>query len=130
MSNSNITCVIIDDDGVLRSLMASILRNSEINVVGEAATADLGLKLCKELRPKLVFLDINLPERSGLDLMPEIMGECPDTQIVMVSGDAKIDLVRKALTQGAKGFVVKPFTSARLLEAVERSMGVKLQEIS
>ena len=127
MPNTNLTCVIIDDDGVLRSLMASILRNNGVNVVGESATADHGVRLCKDLRPKLVLLDINLPERSGLDLMPEITQDSPDSQIIMVSGDAKIDLVRKALTQGAKGFVVKPFTSAKLIDTVERSLGVTLQ---
>lgn len=124
MQNRTITCVIIDDDGVLRSLMGSILRRANIEIVGEATSAETGLNICKEHQPRLILLDINLPGKSGLELIPEILADSPKSRIVMVSGDAKIELVRQAMISGATGFVVKPFTSARLLDAVGRSMGL------
>lgn len=124
MPHRKLTCVIIDDDGVLRSLIGSILRRNSVEVVGEAARPDTALALCREHNPRLILLEINLPERSGLDLLPEIMALCPQARVVMISAEATIERVRAALNQGAAGFVVKPFTSARLLDAVGRSLGL------
>lgn len=118
-------CVIIDDDSVLRSLISSILRSADFEVVGESARGDSGLKLCLEQHPNLVLLDINLPDdASGIDLLPEILSIHPQPKVIMITGDATVERVRSALSLGAAGFVVKPFTAAKLLDAVGRAMGI------
>ena len=124
MASRKISAVIIDDDGVLRSLMTSILRRADVEVVAEGLRAEQGLELCVQHQPHLVLLDINLPETSGLDLLPRLLRACPQTRVVMVSGEATMERVRQSLGQGAAGFVVKPFTSARLLDAVGRALGL------
>lgn len=124
MASRKISAVIIDDDGVLRSLMTSILRRADVEVVGEGLRAEQGLELCALHQPHLVLLDINLPEGSGIDLLPRLLQACPKTRVVMVSGEATLERVRQALGQGAAGFVVKPFTSARLLDAAGRALGL------
>ncbi|MBS1155105.1 MAG: response regulator receiver [Proteobacteria bacterium] len=124
MASRKISAVVIDDDGVLRSLMTSILRHADVEVVGEALRAESGLELCQHHQPHLVLLDINLPETSGLALLPQVLQSCPKTRVVMVSGEATFERVNSALSQGAAGFVVKPFTSARLLDAAGRALGL------
>jgi len=120
-----ITAVIIDDDSVLRSLTSAILRNADIEIVGEASQADAGLKLCLSHHPKLVVLDINLPnDASGIDLLPEVLSIEPAPKVIMITGDATLERVRTCLQLGAAGFVVKPFTPAKLLDAVGRALGL------
>jgi len=120
-----ITCVIIEDDAVLRSLTSAIMRSADIEVVGEASQADAGLKLCLSHHPKLVLLDINLPDdANGIDLLPEVLSISPTPKVIMVTGDATLERVRTCLQLGAAGFVVKPFTPAKLLDAVGRALGL------
>jgi DNA-binding NarL/FixJ family response regulator len=122
---SKLSAVIIDDDSVLRSLTSAILRNADIEIAGEASQADTGLKLCLGCKPDLVLLDINLPnDASGIDLLPEILLIDPAPKVIMITGDATLDRVRTSLQLGAAGFVVKPFTPAKLLDAVGRSLGL------
>lgn len=120
-----LTSVIIDDDSVLRSLMSSILRRADFEIVGEATRADTGLKLCMERHPRLILLDINLPEEAnGIDLLPQLLAITPEPKVIMVTGEATIERVRECLQLGAAGFVVKPFTQAKLLDAIGRAIGV------
>ncbi|MBE9610376.1 response regulator [Chitinilyticum piscinae] len=118
------TCILIDDDSVLRGVMSSILRSADIDVLAESAHADNVIELVKQHHPRLVMLDINLPERSGLELLPEILKLDPPPKVVMVTAEATVDRVRTALGSGAAGFVVKPFTPAKLLAAVGHALGL------
>lgn len=124
MPNRKLTCVIIDDDGVLRSLITSILRRSAVEVVGEATHTGSALNLCRTHQPRLVLLDIALRDKSGLELLPEILAVSPESRVMMVSSESSIGEVRTALNEGAAGFIVTPFTSQRLLDAVGRSLGM------
>lgn len=123
MPTRKLTCVIIDDDGVLRSLMASILRRTAVDVIGEATHAGSALNLCRTHQPSLVLLDIALRDKNGLELLQEILVISPTSRVVMVSSESSIGDVRTALNKGAAGFIVTPFTSERLLNAVGRSLG-------
>ncbi|WP_028453317.1 response regulator [Chitinilyticum aquatile] len=116
------TCILVDDDSVLRSLMSSILRSVDFEVLAESAHADNVLDLVKQHHPQLVLLDINLPEANGLDLLPEILKQQPAPKVVMVTAEATVERVRGALGKGAAGFVVKPFTPAKLLAAVGHAL--------
>ena len=117
--------LIVDDDAMLRALIASMLRSAEYQVAGETGMSNQVLKLCSEVKPHLVLLDINLPGTNGLDLLDGLKQIRPEPRVVMISGDARIDRVKTALSKGAHGFVVKPFNAARLLEAVERALEKK-----
>ncbi|NLR76793.1 response regulator [Leeia aquatica] len=116
------TVLIIDDDTVLRSLMSSILRQEEYVVCGEASAADAGLKLCEQLKPGIVLLDINLPDHDGLEVLPEMLQMAHRPKVIMVSGEATMERVRAALGAGASGFVVKPLNAAKLIAAMEHAL--------
>ncbi|QLG86900.1 response regulator transcription factor [Chitinibacter bivalviorum] len=126
MSTKKISCVIIDDDSIIRNLMAALLRQLEFTVIGDVGHAHEGLKLCMDHTPTVVLLDINLPESDGLELLPQLLKLTPQPKVIMVSSEATGERVREALTGGASGFVVKPFTPARLLDAIGKAVGVKL----
>lgn len=126
MGTKKISCIIIDDDAIIRNLMGALLRQLEFEVIGEVGHAHEGLKMCMDHTPTVVLLDIHLPESDGLELLPQLLKLTPQPKVIMVSGEATGERVREALSLGASGFVVKPFTPARLLDAIGKAVGVKL----
>ncbi len=126
MPTKKISCVIIDDDSMVRSLISAMLRQLEFEVLAQVGHAHEGLKLCMDLSPRVILLDIHLPESDGLELLPQLLKLTPQPKVIMVSGEATGEKVREAISLGASGFVVKPFTPARLLDAIGNALGVKL----
>ncbi len=114
--------MVVDDDPILRSLTTGIMRNAEYDVVAECSSGEAALKLISEIKPGLVLLDINMPGTDGITLIDQIKAVEKPPVIVMMSGEATMDRVRAALGKGAKGFVVKPFNAAKLLNSVEAAL--------
>ncbi|WP_018152058.1 response regulator [Leeia oryzae] len=119
MKHQDISVLIIDDDAILRSLMGSLLRQEGYQVVGDASSAESGMRMFEQYQPKAVLLDINLPGMDGLTMLSELRRESESVKVIMVSGDATLDRVRSALSSGASGFVVKPINANKLLSAIE-----------
>ncbi|WP_348944349.1 response regulator transcription factor [Chitinibacter sp. FCG-7] len=126
MPTKKISCVIIDDDSIIRNLMSAMLRQLNIEVLAQVGHAHEGLKSCMDLSPRVVLLDIHLPESDGMELLPQLLKLTPQPKVIMVSSEATGEIVREAIGLGASGFVVKPFTPARLLDAIGKALGVKL----
>ena len=71
-------------------------------------------------QPPIVLLDIGMPSMSGLEVCRRIREVSEDVQIVMVTGDARAEVVQAAIAAGANDFIGKPFTVARLAASLER----------
>jgi two-component system chemotaxis response regulator CheY len=67
----------------------------------------------------LVYLDIELPHTSGLEVLKQIRQTRPDIMVVMVSGENSAENVTTAIKTGANGFIVKPFNSGRILDSLQ-----------
>ncbi|MBI1890423.1 MAG: response regulator transcription factor [Burkholderiales bacterium] len=117
--NANINVLIADDDATTRYVLRLLLQEHLFNVVGEAADGEKALEMCASLRPHVVFMDIQMPKMNGNEATQEIRRKLPQTGIIMVSAISTMDNVRNALQAGANGFVVKPFTAAKLTDAIE-----------
>jgi DNA-binding NarL/FixJ family response regulator len=98
----------IDDHPLLREGIATMIdRSPDMNLVGQAATAQDGLKQYRALKPDITLLDVRLPDMSGIDALIALRGEFPNARVVMLStfqGDLE---VRRALAAGARGFLLK-----------------------
>ncbi len=106
-------CVlIIEDDSFTARLVGNVLRASADIV--EATSGYLGVVAYTRTAPDLVFLDINLPDADGRDLLKEIIRRDADSFIVMLSGNSQKDNVLASLEEGAKGFVGKPFSREKI----------------
>ncbi|XZG69724.1 response regulator [Chitinibacteraceae bacterium HSL-7] len=116
------SAVVIDDDRILRSTVTSILRSAGVDVVGDLGHADGAMALCQQIKPQLVVLDIHLGDGDGLTLLPQLRGLDPPPVVIMISSDATLEHVKRALGLGAAGFVVKPVTAAKLLDAASRAL--------
>lgn len=114
--------LIVDDTSVMRSLLKQLLQSKEFEVVGEAGDGHQALKLFRELKPRVVCLDIEMPEMNGLDVLARIKEEAPLTRVIMITGDSQATSVRKAIAAGADGYIVKPFNGTRVVAAIQKAM--------
>ena len=116
MNDKRASVVIVDDDPYLRGLLRLLLRSDEYDVVGEAADGEAALELCNRLRPAVVLLDINMPNKDGLEVLDELNAIRFAGKVVLISAEATLDKVKLAVQKGAAGFIVKPFNSGTVLD--------------
>lgn len=83
-----------------------------------AGKASAAMDLFSMHLPVMVFLDIELPDASGLELLKKFKALKPDCFIVMVSGISTLDNVKQSIADGAASFIVKPFTGDKILAAL------------
>lgn len=120
MEMRTIKAVIADDDNVTRHLLRTLLRQHNIEVVGEACNGKEALLKCAATIPDILFLDINMQEMDGFETLQSARQAMPNLAVIMISSDSTADNVQKAHASGADGFIVKPFTPARVMDAVAR----------
>jgi DNA-binding NarL/FixJ family response regulator len=114
--------VIVDDHLFMRELICRTLvrQDSLYDVVASVGTAAAAIEACGELKPDLVILDINLPDHSGIDAVPEIKRVSARTHILLCTAYATEDRILESLRVGAKGFVEKTNSWDDFLIAVDR----------
>jgi DNA-binding NarL/FixJ family response regulator len=122
-----IRLIIIDDHTLLRETWSFILNsNPRFSVIAESGNAEDGIQLCKQLRPDIVLLDINLPGMNGMEAVPQIRKFAPGTKIIGVSLHTQVAYARKMMQGGASGYVTKNSTRDEMTEAlIEVSEGKK-----
>lgn len=111
---------IVDDDAPIRKLCASIVDRAGL----EPYTASDGIEASERIAgilPEFVLLDVNLPGRSGMDLLREIHMRFPATRVIMITGYASVDLAVEAMKLGAYDYISKPFKPERLLGVLKSS---------
>lgn len=104
--------VIADDNGSIRLLLKGMLAQLGFNVVQMVGNGEDAVKAVKMHRPGVLCLDVEMPVMSGFDALPLIREASPQTAVVMVTGSATGELVKKAAALGAKGYIVKPIRPA------------------
>jgi response regulator NasT len=110
--------VVAEDDALIRLDAVEILREAGFDVVGEAANGEEAVALAEELKPDVVVMDIKMPQMDGLTAAERI-GKDRIAPVVMLTAFSQKELVDRAKDAGAMAFVVKPFTQADLLPAIE-----------
>ena len=110
--------MLVDDHALVRAAVRQALTAPDIEVVGEAATADEALIVAPRLRPDLLLLDINLPGSDGLRLLRELGPRLPETRIVMLTVSASKRDLLEAMRNGAAGYLTKDLGPEALQRAV------------
>jgi len=118
-----ITLLIADDSEEMRETLKTLLTfNEKIKVVGEASDGKQALELVSRLQPDLVLMDINMGQMGvsdGLWATQEITTKCPRTGIIIISVQDESDYMRRAMSAGARDYLVKPFDSDELFKTIE-----------
>ena len=113
--------LIVDDDSTVRSYLGSTLHLLGCPDVHETWRDVDVLAACRQHRPDIIFLDIELGSANGLDLIGEILQQRAEQFIVILSGHGTVDNVRVAMANGASGFIVKPFSIAKIEQALRNA---------
>ena len=115
----NITVLIADDHTIVRQGLKHLLETSpDIEVVGEAATGDAAVRETKKLQPKVVLMDIAMPQKNGIDAARQIGKQTPTARILMLSTYHGDQDIQQAMEAGVAGYIMKENASAELLNAV------------
>lgn len=111
--------LIIDDSHPMRELISGLLRECGCLTVSKAKNGKEGIEAHKAGDVKITFLDIDMPEMNGIEVLKEIKTLNKDAFVIMLSGHSTPDNVKEALSNGANGFIVKPCSQNKITEALE-----------
>ncbi len=115
--------LVVDDDSGVRELIRTQLRKREdLEVVGDAADGREAIVQCRELQPDLVICDVTMPGLGGIDALPGLREAAPGARVLMHSCHGDDLTVRRAMSAGAHGYLVKGAVRAVLTARIDDLM--------
>jgi two-component system, NarL family, response regulator NreC len=123
VSDDRIKIVLADDHAVVRKGLRLLLDNEQgLEVVAEAGTAEDAMRYVRAHRPQVLVLDLNMPGTlNSLDAIPDVEGAGDGTRVVVLTMQEDPEFARRALGNGAAGYVLKEAADDELVEAVRRA---------
>jgi DNA-binding NarL/FixJ family response regulator len=114
-----ISVLLVDDHSLVRRGFRRILEDDEgMQIIGEANNGVEAIRMAYELRPKVVVMDLSMPELDGVQATKEIVKHLPGTQVLILSMHAEDNYVRNALDAGARGYLLKSAIDVDLVGAI------------
>ena len=120
--------LIVDDEQTIRMLLIQRLSRDGFHCF-EAGNSEEALDKLEQNTIALVLLDIKMPGKSGIELLPEIKAKYPDTAVIMVTATIDIELAVHALKQGAYDYITKPFNLDEVILNVSRALEKRRLEL-
>jgi len=113
--------LVIDDSAMIRYLVGEVVERMGAQVA-EAGDGVVGMTLARHYRPDVILLDVHMEAKGGLETLREIRADpvIGSTPVIMLTVDAKRDVIRQALEWKADGYLVKPVTARKLKQTVAR----------
>lgn len=111
--------LIVDDSMFMRKQLSTMISESAYKEIVQAANGEEGIRLYQEERPDLVLLDITMPDKSGIEVLEELLVFDSDANIIMCSALGQEQMIADALRFGAKDFLVKPIKKEQLLAVLQ-----------
>jgi pilus assembly protein CpaE len=120
-AKEKITLLIVDDIPETRENLRKLLYfESDIEIVGMAASGREAIEKAKSLQPNIVLMDINMPDMDGITASQQITRVASACQVIMMSVQSEADYLRRSMLAGAMDFLTKPFTSEELSSSIHR----------
>jgi two-component system, NarL family, response regulator LiaR len=114
-----IRVLLVDDHNVVRSGLATFLRAyDDLELVGEAKNGLEAVRLCRQVKPDVVLMDLMMPEMDGIAATRAILAECPDIKIIAMTSFEEEELVHGVLAAGAISYLLKNVASEELSKAI------------
>lgn len=119
MHTQTIRVMIVDDQTIVRSgLSAFLTAFDDLDLIGEATNGVEAVRLCDELQPDVVFMDLKMPEMDGVEATRLIRSRHPDIQVIVLTSFPEEGLVQKSLQAGAISYLLKNTAADELVAAV------------
>lgn len=114
---------IVDDHYMVIEGIRSLLQDEkDIEWIGHASNAASCLAFLQKQQPDVILMDINLPDKSGIDLCKEVIGKYPSVFVIGLSTFNQQSFIQKMMDNGASGYVLKNATQAEIMEAIHTVM--------
>ena len=114
-----IRVLVVDDHGVVRSGLRRVLdAEPDIETIGEAQNAERAVFEALEHKPDVVLLDVVMPGKSGIEIIPTLLQNAPDTKVLVLSMQDDPRYLREAFEAGASGYVLKEAADTEVVGAV------------
>jgi DNA-binding NarL/FixJ family response regulator len=110
---------VVDDFEMFRQFVVELLgKRPELQVVGEASDGLEAIQKALQLRPDLILLDIGLPNLNGIEVARQMRSLVPESKIIFLTRESSADVVQKAFSVGARGYIFKTMVLPDLFVAV------------
>ncbi len=110
--------LVVDDSSIMRRNLSAILTKAGHTIVAEAANGELGAKEYEKHKPDLVTMDITMPVLDGIGAVKKIISIDPKALIIMISALDQKFMVLTAIQNGARHYIIKPFSSEKVIDVV------------
>jgi NarL family two-component system response regulator LiaR len=111
--------LVVDDHAIVRSGLGTfLLAYDDLELVGEAANGHEAVRLCRQLEPDVVLMDLSMPEMDGIAATREIRVLCPGVQVIALTSFRDEDIVKQALEAGAIGYQLKSISADELAASI------------
>src|SRR5215216_7198543 len=115
-----IRVLIADDHALVRAGFRALVEKIEgLVVVGEAGKGSEALELVKELKPNLMLLDLTMPDGGGFEVLAQVKKQFPETRVIVLTVHEAGEYAKRALREGAAGFLPKSVAGTELQQAIE-----------
>ena len=116
---SNVKVLLADDHGIVRKGLRFVLESEpDMTVVAEASNGREAVRLCEQYQPEIAIVDIAMPQLNGIDAVSQIRKASPSTQAMVLSMHSDETYILRALSAGAKGYILKDAVEDEILPAV------------
>ncbi|KAA8982964.1 MULTISPECIES: response regulator [Gammaproteobacteria] len=119
---TNLNVLVVEDEPTMRQMLTEMLYAVGVSRVVEADDAASGVEAFNGDSFQIVMLDLGLPDRDGHEVMKEIKAANRQQHVVLVTADDSIDSIQRAITAGANGYVVKPYSREKIQDVVNNYM--------
>jgi len=118
---SKIKVLLVDDHQIVRDgIFALLIKEHDIEIVGEASNGDELFEKLKFIKPDIIILDISLPKMSGIEIAGILAKDYPEIRIIVFSSYTDEETIFKSIRAGAKGFLPKDSMREDLVEAIKK----------
>lgn len=116
---SLITLLVADDHSIIRSGICALLKNEpDFQIIGEARSGREAVALTRQLSPNVLIMDLAMPLLNGAEATRQILRECPETKVIILSSYQDDPHVEASVSAGAAGYLLKATAAAEIIQAV------------
>ncbi|MGJ7911619.1 response regulator [Neobacillus sp. LXY-1] len=117
---NNLKVLVCDDSALIRKKLRGMLEKCKCKEIIEAENGNVAIESVKHNQPDLIFMDIVMPDKDGIEALTEIKEISPTSKVVMASSVGTKEHLKKALENGAYDFIQKPISLDSIVNLLEK----------